>query len=44
MKKYRDLVLIMAVFGIVLYGALAASGRIGYTFGSLGDTLRWIVR
>jgi hypothetical protein len=44
MRKYLDFVLVAAMFGMVLVGALAASGRIDYTFGSLGDALAWLIR
>ena len=44
MRKYVDFVLIVAIFGIVAVGALAASGRIGSAFGSLGSTLAWLIR
>jgi hypothetical protein len=44
MKKYLDFVLVVAMFGMVTVGALAASGRIDHRFGSLGDALAWLIR
>lgn len=44
MQKYQDFVLVLTMFGIVVFGALAVSGRIDYTFGSLGDALAWLIR
>lgn len=43
MRKYREFVLVVAMFGLVLVGALVASGRIHNTFGSLGDALAWLI-
>lgn len=42
MKKYRDFLLVAALFAIVYLGALTASGRIHDTLGSLGGVLGWL--
>lgn len=44
MGKYREFVLVAAMFGIVLVAALAASGSIDHAFGSLADALAWLTR
>jgi hypothetical protein len=44
MRKYLDFVLVVSIFGIVVVGALAASGRIDSAFGSLGGALAWLIR
>jgi hypothetical protein len=43
MRKYLDFVLVVSIFGIVVVGALAASGRIDSAFGSLARASRlWL--
>lgn len=36
MRKYLDFFLVLAIFEVLILGALAVSGSIDYTFGSLG--------
>ena len=42
MKKYRDFLLVAALFAIVYLGALTASGRVDDTLGSLSNVLAWL--
>ncbi len=44
MRRYRDVIVVLAMFGFVWFAAATLSGPVDRRFGALGDFLRWLTR